>query len=341
MVLLRQPDANITLTATVRYAKPLRVGLLSNPQSGNNRRYFKNIGTLLTNHPEISHCETPNAAAVDGALQYLAEQNIELLIINGGDGTVQALLTTLLQHQPFQRLPLLAILPTGTTNMTAGDVGLQGNPHRALASVLTWAQNPQTPAHLVQRPVLCVQTHPQTAPLFGMFFGAGAIIRGIEFCHQRLYTMGLRQPWAPGLATLRVLAAMARRDPGYSAGVTISVGLGRQPPAPPQDFLLLLVSSLERLFLGLRPYWGHEPDALFYTAIRAKPKHGLRALPPLFWGRPHRLSTPENGYASHNIDTVRLFMSERFTLDGELYTPDSTSGCVTVSQGPWMSFIRP
>lgn len=328
------------MIATVRYANPLRVGLLSNPQSGKNPRYFKKIKKLLIDYPQVSHCETPTASAIGGALQHLAEKSTELLIVNGGDGTVQALLTTLLQQQHFQTLPLLAILPTGTTNMTAGDVGLRGNPYGALAKLLAWAENPQTPVPLVQRPVLHVQTPPQTASLFGMFFGAGAIIRGIEFCHQQLYTRGLRQSWAPGLATVRVLAAMAQRDPAYTAPVSIGVRLDRQPLAPPQDFLLLLVSSLQRLFLGLRPYWGREPGALFYTAIRAKPKHPLRALPPLFWGLRNRLSTAENGYDSHNIDTVTLYTREPFTLDGELYTPDSANGCVTISQGPWVSFVR-
>jgi hypothetical protein len=171
-----------------------------------------------------------------------------------------------------------------------------------------------------------------------MFFGAGVIIRGIELCHQQLYTWGLRNEWAPGLATLRILAAIARRDPAYIAPVPMAIGLNQQIPNPTLDYLAVLVSSLERLFLGLRPYWGHESGALFYTAIRAHPKRVLWALPPLFWGRPNRFGIPENGYDSHNVNHVQLKLDSHFTLDGELY--NSQDGWVRISPGERLSFIR-
>lgn len=331
-----QSTSTVSQVSIVDDNKPLCVGLLSNRQSGRNRRNFAKISKVLANYPDIMHCETATPAEILQALQHLAQRGVQVLGINGGDGTVQATLTALLQQPYFPVLPLLAILPSGTTNMTAGDVGLRGSPQGALAKLLAWSRQPQKPVHLIQRHVLQVQT--SDACRFGMFFGAGAIIRGIELCHQQLYTWGLRNEWAPGLATLRILAAIARRDPAYIAPVPMDVSLDQQTLGPSQDYLAVLVSSLERLFLGLRPYWGHESGALFYTAIRAHPKRAMYALPPLFWGRPNRFGTPENGYHSHNLNYVQLKLDSRFTLDGELYS--SPDGRVQISPGERLSFIR-
>lgn len=331
-----QPTSTISQVSIIDSQKPLCVGLLSNRQSGKNLRNFATIRKALADYPDVVHCETATSAELTKALQHLAQEGVQVLVINGGDGTVQATLTALLQQPCFSALPLLAILPRGTTNMTAGDVGLRGSPQRALAKLLAWSRQPQSSVYFIQRHVLQVQT--SDACRYGMFFGAGAIIRGIELCHQQLYTWGLRNKWAPGLATLRILAAMAWRDPAYVAPVPVRVGLDQQAPDSTQDYLAILVSSLERLFLSLRPYWGHETGALFYTAIRAHPKRALCALPPLFWGRPNRFGTPENGYYSHNVTDVQLKLNSHYTLDGELYS--SPDGWVQISSGERLSFIR-
>jgi hypothetical protein len=173
-----------------------------------------------------------------------------------------------------------------------------------------------------------------------MFFGTGTIVKGIDFCHQRVYSLGLRHEWAPGLATLRVMAAIARRDPAYTAPATIQVSLNQHQPLAQQKFLLLLISTLRRLFFGLRPYWGSGTGALQYTAVQANSAHTLLAIPPLLWGRPNRFGTPENGYISQNVNEVQLIMDSPFTLDGEIYPVDSRAGPVVVDQGGPITFIR-
>ena len=55
-----------------------------------------------------------------------------VLAINGGDGTVAAILGALLESKPFVTPPLIALLPGGTANMSAGDVGLRGSLNKAV-----------------------------------------------------------------------------------------------------------------------------------------------------------------------------------------------------------------
>jgi diacylglycerol kinase (ATP) len=326
-------------------SRPLRVGLLSNPGSGRNRNNLHSIYRILAQHPQVSHRQAQTPAHVAAALDEFATRELDVLAINGGDGTVQAVLTVLMYRKPFGKLPLLALLPGGTTNMTAGDVGLKGNRNKALGKLLAWAAVAHAGVHLLQRPVMCIQPAPDRAPLYGMFFGAGAIIKGIEYCHNKVHPTGLRDGLAPGLCTLRVLLAMARGDPDYVTPVPMAIEMRPKDLAPhwfqhKQHLLLLLASTLERLFLGIHPYWGTPSGALYCTAIRTRPARAWRALPPLFWGHPNRLGTPENGYWSHKVNELRLTMDSRFTLDGELYEAHSRFGPVRVSQGGQVTFIR-
>ena len=97
---------------------------------------------------------TPEEVAA--ALVKFAGQEVDLVTINGGDGTIQAALTTLLHQRPFEKLPLLAVLRAGTTSMTARDVGLQGSAEKGLKRLLTWSLTGQGSHAILKRRVLRV-----------------------------------------------------------------------------------------------------------------------------------------------------------------------------------------
>lgn len=330
---------------SVAWTRPLRIGLLSNPSSLRNRRGLGAIRRILVRNPQVCHREVQTPTEVAEALSEFAGSGLDVVAINGGDGTVQAALTALFHRRAFHHLPLIALLRGGTTNMIAGDVGLKGCQTKALGKLLALASKVHPQVGVLERPVLRVQAAPDQDPLFGMFFGMGAIIKGIEHCHRRIHSKGLRDGLAPGLTTLRVLMGMARGNQQYVAPVSVKVELDPQErmaseAMQPQDLLFLLTSTLERLFLGLRPYWGGGAGPLYCTAVRARPAHVLRALPPLFWGHPNRCGTPENGYSSFKVNALQLTMDSRFTLDGELYQAESRAGPVSITWGGSASFIR-
>jgi hypothetical protein len=101
--------------------------------------------------------------------------------------------------------------------------------------------------------------------------------------------------------------------------------------------MLAIVTTLERLFLGLFPFWGYESAPLHFTALRSNPPYLLRNLPFLLRGRRTATSLPENGYYSHNAGKIELNLRGDFTLDGEIFQADTP---LTIEPAGPASFLR-
>jgi hypothetical protein len=83
---------------------------------------------------------------------------------------------------------------------------------------------------------------------------------------------------------------------------------------------LALVTTLDRLMLKSRPYWGREAGRLRYMGITYPPRRLGRSAYRVLYGPPDRRLPDE--YVSHNADSVAFEMNCPFTLDGELFDPE-------------------
>ena len=104
---------------------------------------------------------------------------------------------------------------------------------------------------------------------------------------------------------------------------------------------LLLVSTLERLFLNMHPYWAEANGKPLHTTIVHSPaKRLIRNLPCILRGKANRFMTPASGYLSYNLEKISLSFDGSYTLDGEIMHARIESGPVTVSSGGEVSFLR-
>ena len=317
-----------------------RLGLLNNPLSGGNRNGFEKIRAVAAAQPEVVQREVQTPSDVTEALSDFARNEVSVLVVNGGDGTVQAALTAIFNHSFFETRPALAVLPSaGTTSMIAGDVGLKGSRLNALERLFSWVRTKNNGARHIERAVLKVQVPPKNIPVYGMFFGAAAIYQASQFFHQKVHSRGVRGEIGAGVALVRFCWAVLLKDRNFVSSVPIQVGLNQNAPEK-QNYLMVLITTLQRLFLGLSPFWGSQSKPLHYTAIDAHPRHFLQALPSMIRGRQNRLVQPINGYISHNIDEARLILDSGFNLDGELYHTDNQLGPVVVGYGGQASFLQ-
>ena len=173
--------------------RELRVGVLFNPLSGKNRQDLKNISQTISKYPLTFHRSVQTPQDIYEALFDFASHKVDLVVISGGDGTVQAVLTVLFNHQPFakQPQPELVVLEAGTTNMIAGDVGVLGDQNKALHRLFQWVQTGSGRVTKIQRPIIRLQV-PGHEVKCGMFFGAASISQGIQYYQKNLHNKGLR-----------------------------------------------------------------------------------------------------------------------------------------------------
>jgi hypothetical protein len=274
---------------------------------------------------------------VSSALADFARKNVEIVAVNGGDGTIQAVLTALFHDNPFSTLPLLAILRSGTTSMTAGDVGLRGSALHGLGKLMGWAKT-RNSQFITRRHVLSVEA-PGQAPLCGMFLGGASICQGIRYFHAKVNSLGFRGELMPGLVIARFLLDTLHGRSQHVSPSTVNIGVNGASPER-WDCLVILASTLERLFLGMRPFWGTGSGPVHFSAVSTNPQNLLQALPNLLRGRRGRHGTAAKGYLSHNVDELQLTLDSEFALDGEFYTPDTRRGPVVIRSGGTASFLR-
>jgi len=301
----------------------MRIGLLNNLRAGRNETRVHRLLGYLGSHPQVAHVETSSAAVVPEALSELARNEVELLVINGGDGTLQHALTEILGRGEFgERVPLVAMLHGGRTNMTALDLGTQRDPVRAMASLIEAARSGQIRERTVERRVLHVRYGPGYESRYGMFFGAGVIHRGIEMVH-RVFPPGRSQGvLGASLVTGALLGRLALFGDTHGVLTPDKVQMLVDGwPADRGESRLVMASTLDRLFLRMRPFWGSGPGGVRFTALAANAKQLKRALPGILSGRPGHVVTERNGYMSRNAKRVDLELGCGFTVDGELVEP--------------------
>ena len=333
------PNHHLSAAAKVPAAGRWRMGVISNPTSGSNRKKFSQIRRYIAEQGDLPHKIVTNAGDVVRAIEELARQDVNLIVVNAGDGTIHAVLTTLFHHRPYQTLPLLALLRGGTTNMTPKDLGLRGSRIQSLARILSWSQSGGSEGFIVRRPILRLQHPTIRLPLYGLFFGAASISKGINLFHKRIHGTGLEGNPANALILARFLMAIAARDLNElgAARATITVD-GNTLPA--EHFILILTYTLERLIFGMQPHWGTEDGVLRLTAAAATSRHFLRVMAAMCQGRRSRLAIPPNGFYSHNAHEVRMVLNGSFTLDGELFEVDAHQGELVLDAGGQAAFLQ-
>ncbi|MDH3475708.1 MAG: diacylglycerol kinase family protein [Rhodospirillales bacterium] len=316
------------------------LGLISNLHSRGNRRQPPELPAVGGSKVKLLHRTLEGVSGMEEALGDLAAEGAEVVAVNGGDGSVSAVLTGLLENSPFERTPALAVLSGGTLNMTSADVGLKGSVGAALGRLATRVAEPEWDHGALERDVLRVSYDPGKMPVCGMFFGTAVIYRAVVLTCERMQPLGL----GPSTAAFATLVYLLGRhwikgggEDDLVRGDEMAVRLDGGPGQRVTQ-LLALVTTLDRLVLGSRPFWGQEQGALHYTGI-AYPTHRLlrSALRVLYGGAERRL--PPSHYVSHNVDRVAFEMDCSFTLDGELYTPASGTP-VEVGSGGRVKFVQ-
>lgn len=311
-----------------------RVALLSNPRSTGNRAILPRVRDFCAAHPDIFHYEVEDVSQIADAMRSIARVKPKVLVINGGDGTVQAALTELHGGKHFgDAPPPVAVLPNGKTNLIALDLGAQGDPLVALGRVIELAKS-DLAAHTVQRELIALSHGADTnPPVLGMFLGGAGLADSILYCRHKLYPLGLPNGICHFLTALAVLFSVlfgvrAAFLPPRPAPVRISLIRDGQLSG---RFALLIVTTLEKLLLGGRTQPGSGRMKLM--AVDQNAGALFRMIVETLRGRFGR--DPVQGVHVEQGDLIRI-EGERSNviLDGELFQTDADHPIVLRTTAP-------
>jgi hypothetical protein len=317
----------------------MRIGVLSNLRAGRDHSRLAKVLRELERHPDVLHLEADSSDLVPDALDQFANEGVELLVVNGGDGTVQHALTEILSAPRRSWLPLIAPIRGGRTNMVALDLGARRNPARALRELIVDARAGRVAERIVQREVLRVDLGPEIPIQYGMFFGVGMLYRAIHATHRAFPEGKAQGVFGAAIVTGTLVTRAATGDrAGILDADKMQIALDETPLAP-DGFILAMATTLERLFLRMRPFWGVEAAPIHITTIAAGARVRASTVAGILRGRPPSHATPEAGFTSRNVHKVALRLDCGTTLDGELFGPES-GRLVSLSSADRVRFVR-
>ncbi|HEX6117885.1 MAG TPA: diacylglycerol kinase family protein [Dongiaceae bacterium] len=317
----------------------IRVGILSNAHSRRNQSALPAIDGVLAEYPEAAHRSFRHIEALPQAMAALAGQGIEHLVINGGDGTTQAVLGELLDRSPFKARPRVTLVGGGMTNVIARDVGVPSTPVEAIRRVLSRLREGAA-GEALHRTTIAVKRSGHARTEYGFLAGAVGFYQGTRLTRRDMHRVGFRQSLAAKAGIAWSVVRLLLHGEGERSGLRgerVAIGLNGSPPQE-APYLFILATTLERLLPGVMPFWGHDHGAIKLTTIASPADRFGRAALSVVRGSP-RPWMRSAGYASTRADRISLCLKSPIVIDGEVFEP-GPHGHIELSAGPSIEFHR-
>ena len=309
------------------------VGVIYNPRSHRNLGADFDCGVC----PHVHIAQPRERGQLPEALAEFAAKGIDLLVINGGDGTVRDVLTCG-QAIFGDDWPAIAVLPKGKTNALTVDLGVPED----------WGLQDAIDAldrgsRVHRRPMAVSHASEPGKQVAGFILGAGAFTLATR-AGQSAHKLGAFDSMVVAVTGLWALlqSLFATRDNAWRRGARMRIGLGaadapmaHSGQGDAEMRQLLFASTLERLPAGMNPF-GALKGGLKLVALDQISRRTTALVPLILLGKV-RKGLRERGI--HQVATTQFSLSidDQFILDGEAFPP----GDYRIEQGPELAFVAP
>jgi diacylglycerol kinase family enzyme len=308
------------------------IGIVNNPRSSRNLRRpetSERLRLLLGGHGEVIDAATPDELA--RAVERFRGAGIEVLGVNGGDGTGHRVLTAFAEAGGGAPLPRVALLRGGTMNVVAQSHGLRGSPEAILERILVRALA-GLPQPFVERELIRVEAD-GGRPLYGFLFGTGSAVTFLE-----AYDAGRPSP-------LRAVALVLRAAGSALVRGRFAASLARREALrvfadgeewPDEDYLCVLAGAVPELGFGFRPFTrcSEQPGFFHAVGVTGSLPRAAAALPAVRLGRPWRRRVAIDAVARDLL--IEPAAPLRFMVDGDLYRAERS---LRLSTGPAVQIL--
>ncbi len=285
----------------------MRIGVLRNPLS------TKNLKHPRWDFPsDIFLVETSADKSISEAATELARKNLDLLVIDGGDGTITATLSTFAAKGI--PLPPIGFIANGNTNLIAHKTG---TPLTLEAIVSLTEMSVEALRNKLHRtPILTIAIAGQEIRS-GFIAGWGAYATATRMAIDEIRSRHDLQIAAAIFVTLRrsLFGAEARalRD-GIVCHFQADDG---KPMHGTRRFVGVATSFKGRLAAGVKPFWGTGSGSIRWLDVIAPPRYHIFLAPFVLFG--WALPIFEGlGYRSGCASRLSVTLSEDIIIDGEI-----------------------
>ena len=314
-----------------------RAGLIVNPRSGKQSGKGLALAEQLRNDASMTIRVLDRFEQIGQFIDDMAQDNVSELFISSGDGTIQEILTRLAECKTFQHRPRLALLPHGTTNLTAADLGLR---LRSIDAQAQFMRNLNF-NDLRARPTIRCANPGDGKVRHGMFVGTGAVAVATQFCQQAFNAKGVKGNWATfaTLASAVSKSVFSKPDPLDNTRLDrpfdITVEANGRCYAQGQQ-LLQMSTTLDKLVLNTRPFWGGKTGSIRTSIFPYPVPSVVRWLLPVMYGGENRKPPPNS--ISFCSDKLTVASKVIFVIDGEFFAPP-TDEPLRLECGPVFNFL--
>jgi len=314
-------------------AVPGLVGLVRNPRSRLNQGHEAQVSpgaNVLVATPSTR-------AELRDVLAGFAARGIDLLVIDGGDGTIRDVLTCA-EDVWGTYWPRVAILPSGKTNALGIDLGVPAG--WTLDDTIAAAAT----GRVVKRsPIEMVPANGPGTTVRGFLLGAGGFVAATELA-QHTHRFGAFNGLAVALAVAGAVGSTlfgsannrwrrgSRMALRYTGDVAAMHGAETWSDA---HRYMMLATTLERMPAGLKPF-GQPRSGLKTLVVDAPPRRLGTTVPGLLAGS-EGAWLEERGYHRVDADAVEITLEDGFILDGEIFP----GGDYTMRRGTPLRFVVP
>ncbi|ABC64609.1 diacylglycerol/lipid kinase family protein [Erythrobacter litoralis] len=308
-------------------------GVLYNPRSHRNR----DARIVEPDYPVIRVEQPRRRRELKDAMQRFVDSGVELLVINGGDGTVRDALTG--GAMVFgDTWPDIAVLPRGKTNALTIDLGMPKQ----------WSLEEAIIAHrdgarVARQPIQLEPMDEKELTRLGFILGAGVFLAAID-SGQDAHRFGAFDSLAVGVtAVWGVMQALFGGDGNpWRRGAEAKILLGEAMEeldytgtGDPRTRAMLFLSTLTRFPAGLRPF-ADCPGPIRLAVIDHLQRRLVARMPSILRGK-HAPWMEAAGLHRRGTDRIELDLGDKFILDGEVFAP----GRYCVTPGPMLNFVVP
>ena len=304
----------------------MQIKLISNPNSGHNRKNPKHIEKLSQILGE--KVDLPSLNELDSTIEKYKKEKLDILAIAGGDGTIHQVLSAVHRVYKNESWPKIALLTSGTMNNIARNVGVRKKAEPQLASIMDTIRKKSPVQTNIHHPLLFGDDKA------GFIFGQGGVPHVLEEYEKGGNTSKTK---AVVLLTRTILSALVNGSFVRKMFSPMDIDIFADGKKLHHTrYTVSVLSSISDVGFGFRPCYAPLKNRTIaqFIGFTRHPIFTAFCLPKIRLAMPINSTSVQDSVGKEFILTPKEDML--YTIDGDLYTIASD---LIIRVGPAVEFV--